>query len=162
MPSDAATTDGILERDDGGSRLRFERRLDHPPEAVWGALTEPERLAEWLGRAALRVERGGSFQLRWDETGAVMHGTVTAVEEPSRFAYSGDPHGDVRFDLAPDDGGCRLVLVNDLPSTIRPEAGLASWHLHLDALAASLEGRPEPWNRERWEELRRRYAGEAA
>jgi uncharacterized protein YndB with AHSA1/START domain len=159
MPSDAATTDGILERADGGSRIRFERILPHPPEAVWDALTRPERLEEWLGRAALQPERGGSFQLRWDETGAVMHGTVTAVEEPSVFAYSGDPHGDVRFELGAEDGGCRLGLVNDLPSTIRPEAGLATWHLHLDALAAALDGRPEPWDRDRWEELRRRYAG---
>lgn len=160
MPSDAAATDGILERAGAGSRLRFERRLGHPPEAVWAALTDPERLAEWLGRATLRPERGGSFQLRWDETGAVMHGTVTDVEEPAVFAYSGDPHGDVRFELAPGDGGgCRLLLLNDLPSTIRAEAGLATWHLHLDALAAALDGRPEPWDRERWEELRRRYAG---
>jgi uncharacterized protein YndB with AHSA1/START domain len=159
MSSDAATTDGILERADVGSRLRFARRLPHPPEAVWAALTEPDRLAEWLGRATLRPERGGSFQLRWDETGAVMHGTVTAAEPPSVFAYSGDPHGDVRFELGAEEGGCHLSLVNDLPSTIRPEAGLASWHLHLDALAAALDGRPEPWDRERWEELRRRYAG---
>ena len=160
MPSDAATTDGILERADGGSRLRFERVLPHPPDAVWAALTEPERLADWLGRATLQPVRGGSFQLRWDETGAVMHGTVTAVDEPSLFAYKGDPHGEVRFELSPDDGdGCRLVLRNHLPSTIRPENGLASWHLHLDALAAALEGRAEPWDRRRWEELRRRYAG---
>ena len=161
MTSDAAGPDGILERADGATRLRFDRVLAHPPEAVWGALTEPERLAQWLGRAALQPVRGGSFQLRWDETGAVMHGTVTAVEEHSLFAYSGDPHGDVRFELGPEGGGCRLVLVNDLPSTIRPEAGLASWHLHLDALAGSLDGRPGPWDRDRWEELRRRYAGEA-
>ena len=27
--------------------LEFERRLSHPPEIVWAAITEPEELAEW-------------------------------------------------------------------------------------------------------------------
>ena len=29
-------------------QLRFERRLAHPPEKVWRALTEPEHLAAWF------------------------------------------------------------------------------------------------------------------
>jgi len=37
--------DGVVEQRDGRTVLRFERRLRHPIERVWAALTEPARLA---------------------------------------------------------------------------------------------------------------------
>jgi uncharacterized protein YndB with AHSA1/START domain len=40
--------DGQLQQQDGRWRLRFERRLAHPPEKVWLALSEPEHLAAWF------------------------------------------------------------------------------------------------------------------
>ena len=159
MPPDAATADGTLERTEVGSRLRFARRLEHPPEAVWEALTEPDRLARWLGRATLQPVRGGSFQLRWDETGALAHGTVIAFEPPSRFAYDSDSQGEVAFALRADGDGTLLELVNDIPSVDSPDGNLAGWHQHLDLLERELAGEPGTWDRERWEELRRRYAG---
>jgi hypothetical protein len=40
---------GTLEaRVDGTYVLRFERRLAHPPEKVWRALTEPDQLRQWF------------------------------------------------------------------------------------------------------------------
>ena len=42
------TRDGTLEERDGRFVLRFERRLPHPPEEVWRALTEPDRMAAWF------------------------------------------------------------------------------------------------------------------
>ena len=36
---------GTLESAGNSYRLRFERRLDHSPERVWRAITEPEELA---------------------------------------------------------------------------------------------------------------------
>ena len=159
MPPDAATADGTLERTEVGSRLRFARRLEHPPEAVWEALTEPDRLARWLARATLQPVRGGSLQLRWDETGALAHGTVIAFEPPSRFAYSSDSQGEVAFALRADGDGTLLELVNDVPSVDPPDGNLAGWHQHLDLLERELAGEPGTWDRERWEELRRRYAG---
>ena len=35
-------------RDDGGARLRLERRFRHPVERVWRAITEPDELAQWF------------------------------------------------------------------------------------------------------------------
>ena len=56
---------GTLERVNGQARLRFTRRLDHPPEAVWRALTEAEDLAAWRehtrGDFRLRLLPGGHF-----------------------------------------------------------------------------------------------------
>src|SRR3954447_12743839 len=40
--------DGRLEEHQGRWRLRFERRLAHPPERVWRAITEPDDLRAWF------------------------------------------------------------------------------------------------------------------
>ena len=42
-----------LQARDGRSVLRMERWLKHPPEKVWRAMTEPDRLADWFPGAAL-------------------------------------------------------------------------------------------------------------
>ncbi|HKC74762.1 MAG TPA: SRPBCC domain-containing protein [Chloroflexota bacterium] len=39
---------GQLEHIDGRWQLRFTRKLAHPPEKVWRALTEPAHLAAWF------------------------------------------------------------------------------------------------------------------
>ena len=36
---------GVLDHPEGRPALRFTRRLAHPPEKVWRALTEPELIA---------------------------------------------------------------------------------------------------------------------
>jgi uncharacterized protein YndB with AHSA1/START domain len=50
---------------DGTYVLRFERRLGHPIEKAWKALTEPDLLAEWLAEADLELLEGGQVGLRW-------------------------------------------------------------------------------------------------
>jgi hypothetical protein len=42
MPDDRPTADGIVEqRSDGSTQVRFVRRVPHPVERVWEALTDP-------------------------------------------------------------------------------------------------------------------------
>jgi uncharacterized protein YndB with AHSA1/START domain len=43
--------------------IAFERRLGHPVEAVWAALTEPEELAAWLGPGKLEPREGGQVSI---------------------------------------------------------------------------------------------------
>ena len=42
------TQHGTVSRDGGTLRLRYERHLAHPPEAVWRALTESSSLRHWF------------------------------------------------------------------------------------------------------------------
>ena len=45
--------------------LSFEFDLQHPPEKVWRALTDPELLAEWLLPVVdFKLEPGAEFTLR--------------------------------------------------------------------------------------------------
>ena len=43
----AGSYDGTLERTATGGTIRFERHLRFPVAAVWDAITNPERLADW-------------------------------------------------------------------------------------------------------------------
>jgi uncharacterized protein YndB with AHSA1/START domain len=69
MTDDHPTADGTIEKSPGGSTtVRFDRRLRHPIERVWQALTDPEELRRWWGDTKLDPVEGGLFQLRWRNT----------------------------------------------------------------------------------------------
>jgi uncharacterized protein YndB with AHSA1/START domain len=161
--------DGTVEHRDGRTILRYERWLAHPVQAVWAAITEPARLRGWLADADVELREGGTVQLRWlntDEQGnhAVMDATVTAVDPPRVLELSGDPHGVLRFELAPEGDATRLVLTVSRPTDTAIDLVLPGWHIHLEHLADALDGRPVDWqrwdrdHRPRWRELHDAYA----
>src|SRR5919108_4771160 len=96
-------TDGTIEtRPDGTYVLRYERRLRHPIERVWAAITEPDRIEAWLARAELDLTEGGRVHLEWlntDEDGnrAVADGRVTRLDPPRVIEYDIDIHGLMRW-----------------------------------------------------------------
>lgn len=137
---------GTVEQLAGASRVRFQRRLAHPVERVWSALTEPRHLIAWLGAAEIELVEGGRFDLRWlntDERGEpfTMHATITRFQPPHLLETRGDAHGVLRWELQPDGAGTLLTFTStlDLPEEYRTRV-LAGWHYHLDALATALDG----------------------
>ena len=60
--SNRNAADGTLERRDGRYILRYERRLRHPLDRVWAAITEPEQIVAWLGEADLELVAGGAVE----------------------------------------------------------------------------------------------------
>jgi uncharacterized protein YndB with AHSA1/START domain len=165
---------GTLEIRDGVKVLRYERRLRHPVDRVWRALTEPAELRGWLAEADLDPRPGGEVELRWlntDDEGnrAVARGTVARWEPPRVVELDTDIHGRLRWELEPEgDGATRLTLTVEHPSL--PDEYVtkvrAGWHIHLEHLAAALDGDPvdwERWNdehRPRWTEIEARYAAQ--
>ena len=74
--------------DDGRYILRFQRRLRHPIEKVWAALTDPERMEEWWARAAvLELTEGGRARIEWLNSDAVAEGRITRLEPPSTIEF---------------------------------------------------------------------------
>jgi uncharacterized protein YndB with AHSA1/START domain len=162
--------DGTIHRaPDGRTRLRFERRLPHGVERVWLALTEPAELAGWLAEADLDLRPGGAVQLRWRNSDAVLHGTVAELDPLRALELDTDLHGRLRWELLREGDGCLLTLTVDIdaPADVLP-LELAGWHMHLDHLAAALDGRPVDWSRwdederPRWQEHHDRYAARVA
>jgi uncharacterized protein YndB with AHSA1/START domain len=146
--------------------LQYRRRLAHPIDRVWAALTEPPELLRWWGDAKVdRLAPGGHFTVAWlnehEGERLVMDATITAIRAPELLEVRGDPHGTLRFELRAEGDGTELTLRCESP--IPPEQRtpvLAGWHFHLDGLETALAGgavdlaHPEP----AWEPIHERYA----
>lgn len=139
--------DGRVDKtDDGRYVVSFERRLAHPVERVWDALTRPDELIAWLGEADVELEEGGRFDVSWlnvDDDGnrAVMRATIAKLKPGRLLVLDGDIHGRLRWELTPDGDGTLLSFRSTLDLdpdylTMVP----AGWHFHLDALARHLDG----------------------
>jgi uncharacterized protein YndB with AHSA1/START domain len=177
---------GTVEEVEGRKTLRFERRLAHPVEKVWSALTDPEQLAGWLAAAdELELAVGGRVVLRWlntkgrkdwerygvilpdefdPEAEDVVSGTFTTIDPPRLLEMDTDAFGALRWELSETGSGCTLTFTNTLPEDFADEMApqtLAGWHSHLDALAEALAGRPmvdwSKWSLDEWAEVRDRY-----
>ncbi|TYK45027.1 SgcJ/EcaC family oxidoreductase [Actinomadura decatromicini] len=157
---------GAAARRDGRALLRLERRLRHPPERVWRALTDPAELSAWLADAELEPAVCGGFELRWLNAGdaepAVARGTVTAFDPPRLLELDSDLHGVLRWELTPVPDGTHLVFTShvEVPEEFVTRA-LAGWHLHLDYLDDALGGARvdwATWTTDRWRVHHDRYA----
>jgi uncharacterized protein YndB with AHSA1/START domain len=98
--------------------IAFEFDLQHSPEKVWRALTEPALLAEWLLPAiGLKLEPGAEFTFKtqaypgWDGT---VNCRFIEIEPQRKLRYAWTvPFLDtvVTFTLTPTATGTRLSLV---------------------------------------------------
>ena len=140
------STGSLEQQADGSATIRFVRRLDHPVEKVWGAITEPAEMRRWWGVGTVDLREGGTFEVRWlntDDEGnrSEMHATITRLEPPWLLETDGDMHGVLRWELERDGDGTVLTFSStlELPEEFRTKV-LAGWHWHLDALAGALDG----------------------
>jgi uncharacterized protein YndB with AHSA1/START domain len=124
---------------DGGVRVRLERRLRHPVERVWRAISEPGELAHWFA------------------SNEPMQ--VVERDAPRRLVatWFGDT---LRFELRPDGTGCVLVFTHafaDRDVAARTAAGWDRCFARLDALLAELP-MSETVSLELWPDVHERYA----
>jgi uncharacterized protein YndB with AHSA1/START domain len=169
MNSETTTADGVVTKDDRGRDvIRFERRLAHPIDKVWAALTERGELIKWWGDATLELVEGGDFTLRWlntDEDGnaVAMNATISSLDPPrvlettgvwAATSEGGEPvdekHAVLRWELESDGDETVLRFTNILELSDEERMGVpAGWHYHLDALATALDGGSvdlaDPW-----------------
>jgi uncharacterized protein YndB with AHSA1/START domain len=167
-----STHNGTIQtRDDGTRVLRFERRLTHPIDRVWAALTEPHQIEGWLARAELDLAVGGRVRLEWlntDQDGnqAIAEGTISRLEPPRTIELDTDIHGQLLWELRPDGDATLLSLtVTASPPDDYLAKVMAGWHVHVDFLADFLDGHPIDWPNwpfERWAAVNEHYEAELA
>ncbi|HEY2674224.1 MAG TPA: SRPBCC family protein [Rugosimonospora sp.] len=141
-------TDGELERSGDRWRLRFSRRLAHPREKVWRALTEPEHLLAWFP-TTIEGDRTAGAALRFahpENVGPAFTGRMIAYQPPSlmEIEWGGDT---LRFELRPDGDGTVLTLVDVFDEQGKAARDAAGWHVCLDLLRGHLDGEPAPDDR---------------
>jgi uncharacterized protein YndB with AHSA1/START domain len=98
--------------------LSFELDLQHPPEKVWRALTDPKLLADWLMPVVdFKLEPGAAFMFKtqpypgWDGTVSCQ---LLEIEPQRKLRYTWTvPFLDtvVTFTITPTASGTRLTLV---------------------------------------------------
>jgi uncharacterized protein YndB with AHSA1/START domain len=155
--------DGHLERAEGRWRLRFIRRLPHPPEKVWRALTEPEHLAAWFP-TDIEGDRAAGARLRFpfrEGEGETTEGEMLTYEPPSALEFTWGDDETLRFDLEPDGDGTVLTFVNTFGELGKAARDGAGWHACLDLLGYHLDGQEPPWKPgERWGQVHPGYVEE--
>ncbi|NYI05042.1 SRPBCC family protein [Allostreptomyces psammosilenae] len=140
---------------DGRSVLVLERRLPHPPERVWRALTDAAEIPRWFPAdmdMELRVGARIDFVFREGE-GPPTSGVITELDPPRVFAYSWDEES-LRWELSPGEAGdgCLLTFTHTFDDRPAAASYAAGWDVCLDALEQDLAGArhvrlraPEDW-----------------
>jgi uncharacterized protein YndB with AHSA1/START domain len=105
--------------------ISFEFDLNHSPEKVWRALTDPVLLTEWLlPVVGLKLEPGAAFTFKtqpypgWD---GIVNCRILEIEAHRKLSYTwvvGDMNTVVTFTLTPTASRTRLSLVQ---SGFKPE-----------------------------------------
>jgi uncharacterized protein YndB with AHSA1/START domain len=150
---------GELQHLDGRYQLRFRRTLTHPPEKVWRALTEPQRLRAWFP-ADIEGERAEGARLHFvfrNDEGEPGDGEMRVYDPPRVLELSWDEEL-LRFELEPSGDGTVLTFVTTFDELGKAARDAAGWHACLDILGHELAGEEPPWSPvERWEEVHGGY-----
>jgi uncharacterized protein YndB with AHSA1/START domain len=133
---------------DGGHVVRFTRWIDRPVPKVWKGLTDPQILANWLGDVEIEPQVGGKFNLSFRDSGFVMLGSIRAFEPNRLLEFTwlenyGMAQSLARWELAPERGGCRLVLTHRFPEGTKHREilpFLGGWEAFLDVMAQGVDG----------------------
>jgi uncharacterized protein YndB with AHSA1/START domain len=157
---------GSLRSEDGTGVVRMEDRFDTDIDDVWSALTDPPRLARWLGEIEGDLRVGGEYRYHFSASGSEGTGRVEACEPPRRLLVTqglGQPEIHViEITLAPD-GGQTIVIVEEkgMPVDLLAAYG-AGIQVHVEDLGAHLAGHERCDADARWDELQPSYDDLAA
>lgn len=162
---------GIITFEGGYGTIKFERRLSHPKEIVWNAITDPKEIFRWLPdyKGTFEGYTGGAIDLINTVSGSHVTGDILICDRPSVFEYEWHispnqmfPHGElesvIRWDLKLDSDSDTLLIVTHNRLNKSTALLLApGWHAYLDRLEAILNNElPPEWAR-RFAEVKELY-----
>lgn len=129
--------------------IRFERLLDHPVKQVWEAITQPQKLAKWLGETKLDLQIDGEVHIQFQDMKIV--GQILQFKNESLLEYTWTSQsfpGElsiVRFELfAEGESKTKLVFSERLVPTPYLKGAGTGWHYILDTLEMVLDNREIP------------------
>ncbi len=165
MTSNAAAGNrivGTLRMADGKGVVRMEDRFDSDIDDLWSALTDPGRLARWLGEFEGDLRLGGVFRARFYASGWEGTGRVDVCEPPrhllvmTKHVRQADEQA-VEATLTADGDHTILILEQrGMPVNLLAAYG-AGIQVHIEDLAAHIAGRERCDADARWEELQPSY-----
>lgn len=151
--------------------VRFERLLPGPIEEVWNYFSSPEHLSSWLASTNIEPRLGGRIELNFDRSqmsegklnGGRIIGLINGFEPLRKIAFSwmditDDLDSAVSVELADHGDQTSVVLTHSRLPKDRMHEFLASWHTHLDILAALLSNAVPPLFGKRFNQVLHKYA----
>jgi uncharacterized protein YndB with AHSA1/START domain len=148
----------------------MEDRFDTEIDDLWSALTDPSRLARWLGEVEGDLRLGGEFRARFFASGWEGKGRVEACEPPERLLVL-TKDADEPDELDEHAIEATLAVDGDQTTLVWEERGMpvdllaaygAGVQIHVEDLAAYLAGRELEDTRARWDGLHPAYQELAA
>ncbi|MGY2001294.1 SRPBCC family protein [Blastococcus sp. SYSU DS1024] len=149
--SDLGTRRGVVTTEpDGRQRLEFRRSWPDPIDDVWAALTEPDRLARWIGSydGERRPGGTGTFTMTHEDEPVGEPMTIVECDPPRRlvveWVQEQEGSGVWRIDLDLFVEGERTVLrfVQFFAGGVEVTDFAMGWHWYLDKLDGELGGPP--------------------
>jgi uncharacterized protein YndB with AHSA1/START domain len=154
---------GTLGSADGKGVVRMEDRYDTDVADLWSALTQPDRLARWLGEFEGDLHVGGEYKARFFASGWEGTGRVEECNPPHslRVVTRGtDAPNEHTIEATLTADGDQTVLVIEargMPLDLLAAYGAGN-QVHVEDLAAYLAGRGRVDAQARWAELEPLYA----
>ena len=148
MTSEARAGDrilGSLRSAEGKGIVRMEVRFETDVDDLWSALTDPRRLACWIGEVEGDLRLGGEFRFSFFASGSEGTGRVEACE-PSRLLLLtmalDQPDEDVIEAKLTADGDKTILVWEERGMPLDQIAAYgAGVQIHVEDLAAYLAGR---------------------
>src|SRR5918994_5704477 len=125
--------------------LRYERRLSHPREVVWKAITEPKELAGWMNtKAVIDGSNGGTIDFvntvsGFHTTGRILSWNPKRVFEhewhiaPNPSLPDGELEAIIRWELKQDgdSNDTLLILTHSRLTKLTSLRFAPGWHAYL-------------------------------
>jgi uncharacterized protein YndB with AHSA1/START domain len=152
--------------------IKFERRLSHPREIVWKAITDQKEIFRWLPdyKGTFDGYNGGAIDLVNTVSGSQVTGHVLVSDPqrifehefhiaPSQMFSHGEPESVIRWELKQAGDSGTLITVTHSHLTKSTALLLApGWHAYVDRLEAILNNQvPPDWAR-RFAEVKGLYS----
>jgi len=107
---------GTLHPDGDSGSVRVQDTYDTGMDDLWSALTEPDRLARWIGTVDGELRLGGEFRAAFFTSGWEGVGRVRECDPPPHFRIEptdadGSGAGAIDVSLTPDGDRTILVIV---------------------------------------------------
>ena len=157
---------GSLRSADGTGVVRMEDRFDTGIDDLWSALTEPARLARWLGDFEGDLRLGGEFRAHFFASGWEGTGRVQACEPPRHLLVltreaEREEHAIEATLTAEGEQTLLVIEERGMPLGLLAAYG-AGVQIHVEDLAAHVAGRQRDDATPRWLELLPPYEDLAA
>ena len=169
MPTSDRSRKGEVVIEGPYATITFRRVLNHAPELVWDAITNPKELKHWLMCSEARIDGkvGGSISMRSGPAQFNVSGKILAWDPPRLYEHEWkvDPVPEMpigqnalfRYELIPQGRGT-LLIVTYRRLTKETAYGFApGTHILLDRLEAQLNKESLPNWMTRFEEVRGLY-----